>query len=100
MLWVGTFVTGNLKTGYELRGASARSLSLLKVAGERSLNRDIGRLNSLTIFLRTSNGLAKNKKSRARTLMAFTIASTVVFELLGPPLTMYSIRREGMRGLR
>lgn len=31
-------------------------------------------------------------------IMAFTIASTIVFELLGPPLTMYSIRRAGMRG--
>lgn len=29
----------------------------------------------------------------APTIMAFTIASTVFFELVGPPVTMYSIRR-------
>ena len=29
----------------------------------------------------------------ASAIMAFTIASTVVFELVGPPVTMYSIRR-------
>ena len=31
----------------------------------------------------------------ASTIMAFTIASTVVFELIGPPATLAAIQRAG-----